>query len=337
MAAGASDEGLLKAWAGAVEERVLEGHSDWVHCVCFSTDGKIAVSGSHDGSIRAWNAVERHADDPLRIWANVHEGLHVNAVLASAAGQLVSGGGDRQVRVHDLATGAALLQLAGHEDAVESLAVSPDGGVVASGSADCTIKLWDARSGRELRTLKKLGGAVSSLTFSPHGSSLLSGCEDGLVRVFNMRSAKQILEIDGHAEDSIRAISLSPEGALIASGGHCSSAHDAIRLHDGKTGASVLRLRGHIGDVSSLAFAHSGAFLASGGALDQSVRVWDYRTGAKVAQLVGHTGHVNCVAVSHDDLAIASGGSDNALRLWRARPPSEAAAPAAPVAGVSAA
>lgn len=36
--------------------RTLEGHSDWVLSVAFSADGKLIASGSHDKTIKVWDA-----------------------------------------------------------------------------------------------------------------------------------------------------------------------------------------------------------------------------------------------------------------------------------------
>jgi WD40 repeat protein len=86
--------------------------------------------------------------------------------------QVVSGSGDRTVRLWDTATGAALQTLQGHNSWVTSVAFSPDGKQVVSGSGDETVRLWDVATGAALQTLEGHTGSVTSVAFSPDGEPL---------------------------------------------------------------------------------------------------------------------------------------------------------------------
>ncbi len=57
------------------------------------------------------------------------------ALLASAAD-------DGSVRLWDVATGALVENLTGHEKSVMSLSFSPDGRTLATCSRDGTVRLW---------------------------------------------------------------------------------------------------------------------------------------------------------------------------------------------------
>ena len=71
------------------------------------------------------------------------------SIAYSPDGQcIVSGSTDKNVRIWDAETGAAVGNpLEGHTDAVWSVAHSPDGRYIISGSADTTIQIWDAETG----------------------------------------------------------------------------------------------------------------------------------------------------------------------------------------------
>src|SRR5262249_25148960 len=60
---------------------------------------------------------------------------------------LITGSGDRLIRLWDPATGRERRRLAGHEGGVLALALSPDGGTLASGGSDQLVRLWDLRGG----------------------------------------------------------------------------------------------------------------------------------------------------------------------------------------------
>ena len=78
------------------------------------------------------------------------------------------------------------------------------------------------------------------------------------------------------------ALSLSPDGRLLASAGNDRS----VRLWDLRTGREARTLLGHEGSVMTVSFSSDGARLASGSD-DGSVRIWDSATGAEVARYDG--------------------------------------------------
>src|SRR5436305_204336 len=77
----------------------------------------------------------------------------VRSLTVSPDGKLLaSAGGDKVVRVWDVATGKETAVLKGHTDCVFSLAFSPDGKLLASGGLDNKVRLWDMATGKETAT-----------------------------------------------------------------------------------------------------------------------------------------------------------------------------------------
>ena len=52
-----SDDKTVQIWnvETGSEEKILEGHSNWVNSVAFSHDGRRVVSGSDDNTVQTWN------------------------------------------------------------------------------------------------------------------------------------------------------------------------------------------------------------------------------------------------------------------------------------------
>ena len=157
---------VQKDWSALLQ--TLEGHSDRVHSVAFSPNGKLIASGSGDRTVRLWEAATGAPHgEPLK--GHSH---WVHSVAFSPDGKLIaSGSDDCTVRLWEAATGAPYGEpLKGHSHWVHSVAFSPDGKLIASGSNDKTVRLWEAATGAPHgEPLKGHSNSVYSVAFSPDG------------------------------------------------------------------------------------------------------------------------------------------------------------------------
>jgi WD40 repeat protein len=197
-------------------------------CKAISADGKLlATSDPGSGTLHLRDAATGKEQSRLQ---GGHG--HLGHVIFSPDGKRVaSARSDRMVRLWDVETGKEIRQVGrGHQDSVFFLAFSADGKTLAAASDHDALRFWEAGSGREVRHLSGRFGALS-----PDGKTWAVISDDRQRIVLrDVATAKPLHELAAGNQASYRAVAFSPDGRMLATGGHLST-----RLWDVATGRKV--------------------------------------------------------------------------------------------------
>ena len=311
--------------------RALKGHTSTISTVAITDDGRFAVSGSRDRSLRIWvlstgiclRSLHGHRD-------------FVSCVAISPDKYFaVSGSWDRTLRLWALATGECLKEFKDHEDYVSAVAITPDCRFAVSGGHDKTMRLWslvtdkylgvfqgliapleEAYKAAELTTSKCLQvfrghtADVSAVAVSPDGRFAVSGSWDNTLRFWSLSTGRCQGVFEGHSR-AITAVTFSANGRFLLS----ASRDKTLRLWSIARQKCLRIFRGHKRFVSDVALTSDGRFALSA-SWDSTLRLWNVATGDCLQVFERHQDVVEAIAMTPEGRFAVSGGRDHTLRVW---------------------
>lgn len=290
-----------------------------------SPDGRQLAIGLWDGRVVVWDLL-RNVE--LRTFLLQTEGQNAGFAQCqySPDGRLLAAFGlqSREVRLWDarsfeareslvLPSSATLSKGKNLGFSADSRYVAVLAGYSASGTKAVVLEsktgevLWEFSFGL-LGNLEQ-----GQLCFSSDEGRMYVGDTRGLVHCVDLATGTIERNWQAHARDGITAISISPDGKILATG--VGYALDDIKLWDSESGALIGELSGHSGWISSLEFSLDGTTLVSTSA-DQTARIWDVQTLAVKSVLRGHRDEVYSLSLSPDGTQMVTGSKDGLVHIW---------------------
>ncbi|KAJ7143155.1 WD40-repeat-containing domain protein, partial [Mycena crocata] len=262
-------------------------HDDSVLCV--RLDSHRLVSCSKDRTVRTY----AFPDLKPQFVLGAHRAA-VNAVSLSDT-LIVSGSGDRSVRLWDARTGALLRTFENHHTrGIASIDFAAP--YVVSGSSDKHLRLfditnfggWSTAPEYDVHSMHPGGASAAPLTAGINAAAFMVGSGTG-----------------------INASTLPAAWSSVAGGSAVCTACGSTAPNTAHPARPAQRCV-HSDLVRSVAL---GPDFVVSGSYDLSIKVWDRKTGALVADLTGgHTGRIFCIGFDHTK--IVSCGEDQRICVW---------------------
>ena len=203
-------------------KKTLTGHDESVSSLSFSPDGSLLASGSHDGTVRLWDAMTGEPQRKL-----THQ--TVSSVAFSPDGRLLASGSlDGNIYLWDVTKGELYQKLENqnlmrmptdiYPPRIHSVSFSPDGRILASGGPDNAIRFWNVVTGvQQNKILIGHAGKIFCVSFSPDSATLVSGHTDGTIRLWDANTGQHRNMLSGHT-GVVTSIAFTPDGQTLASG-----------------------------------------------------------------------------------------------------------------------
>lgn len=321
----------------SVTSQILDGHSDEVWHVQFSSSGRMLASASADGTCIIWErAPEGEANGSSggsrspssRKFRIRHELAGHKKPIAFVCWSpneeyLLTCGNDHVLNAWCVETGKVHHRYEKHLDSVTSCAWLPDSKRFVSGSIDKHIYMWHL-DGRLVRHWK--GSRINDLAISRNGKWMVSTSNEKKFHLFNLAMDTETVVYE---QESIISLCLSKHSDLLLVNLQNQKIHlwdlneffescgspealpiEPIRRYRGqheKQGRYVIRS----------CFGGSTETFVVSGSEDSQVYIWHQQKGELLKVLSGHSGTVNAVTWNPTDpYTFASASDDHSIRIW---------------------
>lgn len=253
-----------------------------------------------------------------------HTGGVLSLAISNDGSTLLSGGGDRTIKVWKTSQGELQwVRTLNVSAAFRGIAISPDGNSAAAACVDRSVRTFDVRDGRLLKTLAGHVGPVEAVAFSPDGVFLAAGAREdvsvlarGEVRLWHVASGNLKQKLPD-LQSGNTGLVFSRNGVLATLSGRFYV--DLWKIEGGSYDydRSFLERWGRMEDVS---FSPDGQLVVVANE-DGSLRLWATTGPVERANKwrTQAAGALAAVAFAADGKTIVTGSSDGMLRQWATR------------------
>lgn len=205
----------------------------------------------------------------------------------------------------------------GHNDKINSIAVTPDGKFILSAGNDKTIRLWLIKNtGTCYRTFRGHSNIINAIAVTPDSRFFITGSKDCCLKVWDFQKNSELRSFTGHL-DSVNTVAISSSGLYAVSG----SSDCDLRQWDIRSGECLQVFKGHpaYGDrdgLNSLIRSSNSTF-----SYHDIIGHLGFATtyNEDNFNFFGHADPVTAVALSPDGRFLLSSSEDNTLRLWHTK------------------
>jgi WD40 repeat protein len=281
-----TEDGRTKMESALTRITDLISQGPTVHCVAFSPDGRLALSGDKDGTVALWDLLNLGKGHLL----GRHSG-RVNSIAFCADGRVaLTVGADGALRMWDvpqrILLGEFLVLQPPTPQNIWAVAVAADGRLAVAGGQDQTVRLFDLKSVREIRVFGNWFSRLrhpeaTCVALSDDGRLALSGGDKWHgARLWDVQNGKEIRLLN--PDTTTYSVGFLPDGRRAFS----ADVRATVRFWDIHSGIMISEFTPHPNDdgtVVHVALTPDGSTALT---YRNGVHLWDVQGGRIIASCI---------------------------------------------------
>ena len=290
------------------------------NAMAFSPDGSLLVTAGHPDEQQSGNRFQIWDFPSLTVRSNFARfpGGFVCAGFAPDGKHLLTGTGEGELLVWNIAEGRIVDRLKEHTSCITAITPGRDGRTFATASTDRTLVLWEAAPRKPLARFRGHLGQVWSVDMSPDGRMLASAALDGTTKLWDaakrhgQRELSECFLIAGFSSDSRRLVGVG------------SAQSKLWNLENGAIATIPLQgtqkppSRGEYRSLRASRDVQGTEPKAVCVQADGVVELWDLATMSRLCSWQADDEDVTVAALSPDGQFIATGNATGNMVLWKA-------------------
>ncbi|KAF2739831.1 WD40 repeat-like protein [Polyplosphaeria fusca] len=248
-----------------------------------------------------------HAPWKLMRVISGHSGWVRSLCLSPENDWFASGGGDRCVKIWDLASGTLRLTLTGHISSVRGVAVSDRHPYMYTCGEDKKVLGWDLECNKVTHTYHGHLSGVYTIDLHPTMNYLATGGRDAVCRLWDLRTKSNVMVLSGH-RGTLTSVKMQPADPQVIT----SSMDSTVRLWDIRAGKTLTTLTHHKKSVRGLACHPNEWTFAT--ASTNSIKQFKLPAGELMETFQEPSGVVNTISVNEDNVTFA--GQDDGSMIF---------------------
>lgn len=246
IASGGADK-KVKIWnlAEGVLVKEITAHESAVTALYFAQDGALLASGGADKKVKLWKIPDGKLDATLE--ANNDKIVGISLITFGDMLIILSGSADGAIPVLGK-DGNSLANISTeHKGGLTSLGGNIKETCIYSGGADGVLKFWSQGPNGTFEGGSHTG-AINVIHTTADSAKVLTGGADGKLFIWSAADHKKLAEVDTMLKGGVTAVTSSPDGKMIYTGGD-----KEVKVWD-ETGKLIATVPAHEGKIISLIY-----------------------------------------------------------------------------------